>query len=90
VVRVDELVGGLLDPRPLPKGHRQQQPGAGNGALVVKGDLDLVQHDLRGRIEKVSSSSRIMAAWQPPLSLVRGPCSQQADHHRASDSVDRG
>jgi hypothetical protein len=70
--------------------HRQQQPGAGNGALVVKGDLDLVQHDLRGRIEKVSSSSRIMAAWQPPLSLVRGPCSQPADHHRASDSVDRG
>jgi hypothetical protein len=34
--------------------HRQQQPGAGNGALAVEGNLDLVQHDMPGRIEKVS------------------------------------
>src|SRR4029450_1265896 len=36
------------------QGHRQQQPGAGNGALAVEGNLDLVQHDMPGRIEKVS------------------------------------
>jgi hypothetical protein len=36
------------------QGHRQQQPRAGDGTLAVEGDLDLVQHDMPGRIEKVS------------------------------------
>ena len=48
VAEVDELVGGLLDPQPLGQGCRQQQPGAGDGPRVIEGDLDLVQHHMRG------------------------------------------
>jgi hypothetical protein len=42
VSQIDHLVGDLLDPQPLGQGCRQQQPGAGDGVLVVEGDIDLV------------------------------------------------
>jgi hypothetical protein len=40
--------------------------------------------------KRVSSDSGIMTAWRPSFSRVRGPFSQSADHHRITNSVDRG
>src|SRR5215207_2779827 len=42
------------------------------------------------RIEKVSSGSGIVTAWQPSFSLVRGPFSQSHHYTRPAWSVDRG
>jgi hypothetical protein len=38
-----------------PAACRQQQPGAGDGMLIVEGDIDLVQHHVRGWHKKVPS-----------------------------------
>jgi hypothetical protein len=60
VPKIDQPVGDLLDPQPLGQRRRQQQPGRGDRTLVVEGDVDLVQHHLRGWHRKVSSGSGIM------------------------------
>jgi hypothetical protein len=60
---------------PLPAGRRRRpRPGPAR----------------HGRVASKSSGSGIMTAWQPSFSLVRGPFSPSADHHRITDSVDRG
>jgi hypothetical protein len=46
--QIDQLIGGLLDPQPLGQRRRQQQPGAGDGTLVIEGDTDPVQHHVGG------------------------------------------
>jgi hypothetical protein len=45
--KIDQLVGGLLDPQPLRQRGGQQQPGASDRMHVVEGDIDLVQHHVR-------------------------------------------
>jgi hypothetical protein len=73
VAEVDQLVGGLLHAQPLGQGRGQQQPGARDRVLVIEGDIDLVEGDVRGSHRKGASDSGIMTAWQPSFSLVRGP-----------------
>jgi hypothetical protein len=48
VTKIDRLVGDLLDPQPLGQRRWQQQPGPGDRTLVIEGDVDLVQHHVRG------------------------------------------
>jgi len=48
VTKIHHLVGDLLDLQPLGQRRRQQQPGTGDGTLVIEGDVDLVQQHVRG------------------------------------------
>jgi hypothetical protein len=73
VPQIEQLVGGRLDPQPLREGGRQQQPGAGHRPLVVEATSTWSSTTYEDPIEKVSSGSGVMTAWQPPFSLVRGP-----------------
>ena len=63
VAKIDHLVGDLLDPQPLGQRRWQQQPGAGDGMLVVEDDIDLVQQHVRGSHRKGVLRLGIMTAW---------------------------
>ena len=74
VAQVDQLVGGLLDSQPLRQGRRQQQPGAGDSVLVIEGDIDLVQHHMRGwhrkGVLRLGDHDRLAAVMLPGQEAV--------------------
>jgi hypothetical protein len=57
ITQINELVGELLDPEPLGQRRGQQQPRGGDGVIVIEGDVDGVENDVRGSHRKVSSDS---------------------------------
>jgi hypothetical protein len=65
---VDKLVGGLHDLRPLLHRGGRQQPGDNHRPLVSNATSTWSSTTCEDRIEKVSSDSGIMTAWQPSFS----------------------
>ena len=87
---IDHLVGGLLDPSRSARVAGTSSPAPATGCSSSKAIPTWSSTRCEDGLEKVSSGSGIMTAWQPSFSLVRGPFSQSAHHHRITDSVDRG
>jgi hypothetical protein len=52
ITQINELVGELLDPEPLGQRRGQQQPRGGDGVIVIEGDVDGVENDVRGSHRK--------------------------------------
>jgi hypothetical protein len=76
VAKVDQLVGGLLDPQPLGQGGSQQQPGRGDARSSSNAISTWSSTTCEDGIDKGSSGSGIVTAWQPSFSLVRGTFSR--------------
>jgi hypothetical protein len=90
VAEVDQLVGDRLDSQPLGQRGGQQQASLRDGPRIIEAISTWSSTTWEDGIEKGSSGSGIVTAWQPSFSLVRGPFSSSAHHHRITDSVDRG
>jgi hypothetical protein len=75
VAEVDELVGGLLDPSRSAKVAGSSSPALATARRSSKAISTWSGTTCEDGIEKVSSGSGIMTAWQPSFSLVRGPFS---------------
>jgi hypothetical protein len=82
LAQIDHLIGGLLDAQPLRQRGRQQQPGTSPERWSSKVISTWSSTTCEDDIEKVSSDSGIMTAWQPSFSLVRGPFSQSSRYPR--------
>jgi hypothetical protein len=75
VPEIDQLVGGLLDPQPLCQGAGSSSPAEATPRSSSKAMSTWSSSTGEDGIEKVSSDSGIVTAWQPSFSLVRGPFS---------------
>jgi hypothetical protein len=75
VAKVDQLVGGLLQPEPLGQGGGQQQPRVGDRVLVIEHDIDMVKNDVGGSHRKGVLRLGDHDCLAASFSLVRGPFS---------------
>jgi hypothetical protein len=85
VAKIDELVGGLLNPQPLGQGGGSSSPAEATARSSSNAISTSSNTTCEDRIEKVSSESGIVTAWQPSFSLVRGPFSYSRHYTAVPD-----